>query len=340
MKASRIHGLSRRAFLARTSGIGAAALLGLPRIAQADPPPETTRIRFAYTASICLVPVFLAEEMLRLEGFSEVEYVKRPPGGLESRMMAEGMADMALDSMNGFLPAVDSGQPIVLLAGIHVGCQELLANERIRAIRDLKGKSIAVSAIGAAEHVFISSILGYVGMDPRKDVEWLTTGSYAESEQRFLEGKADAVLTFPPAAQELRAQKIGRVLLNTAKDRPWSQYYCCLAAANRQFVQQNPVATKRALRALLKAADICANEPERAARYLVEKSYESRYAMALEVLKELPYNRWRESDPEDTVRFYALRLHEVGMIKSSPQKLIAQCTDWRFLNELKRELKA
>ena len=38
------------------------------------------------------------------------------------------------------------------------------------------------------------------------------------------------------------------------------------------------------------------------------------------------------------MRFYALRLHEPGMIKS-PQKLIAQGTDWRFFNELKKEMK-
>ena len=57
-------------------------------------------------------------------------------------------------------------------------------------------------------------------------------------------------------------------------------------------------------------------------------------------MKNIPYNRWREDNPEDTLRFHSLRLHEVGMIKSSPQKLIAQGTDWRFLNEIKRELKA
>jgi len=57
------------------------------------------------------------------------------------------------------------------------------------------------------------------------------------------------------------------------------------------------------------------------------------------VLGEIPYDKWREYDPEDTVRFYALRMHDVGFIKSSPQKIIADGTDWRFLNELKRELK-
>ena len=40
------------------------------------------------------------------------------------------------------------------------------------------------------------------------------------------------------------------------------------------------------------------------------------------------------------MRFYALRLHEVGMIKSTPNTIIAEGTDWRFVNELKRELKA
>ena len=52
------------------------------------------------------------------------------------------------------------------------------------------------------------------------------------------------------------------------------------------------------------------------------------------------YGKWREYDPEDTMRFYALQMHEAGLIKSSPQKIIADGTDWRFFEELKRELKA
>jgi hypothetical protein len=57
-------------------------------------------------------------------------------------------------------------------------------------------------------------------------------------------------------------------------------------------------------------------------------------------LRDVPYNAWRTYDPENTLRFYGLRLHEVGMIKNHPQKIIAQGTDWRFLNEVKKELKA
>jgi NitT/TauT family transport system substrate-binding protein len=94
------------------------------------------------------------------------------------------------------------------------------------------------------------------------------------------------------------------------------------------------------LRAILKAADVCATEPEKAAQRLVAAGFTERYDYALETLTELPYANWREFDPEDTMRFYALRLHEVGMIKSTPNTILARGTDWRFLNELKRELKA
>jgi NitT/TauT family transport system substrate-binding protein len=113
-----------------------------------------------------------------------------------------------------------------------------------------------------------------------------------------------------------------------------------MVAGNTDFVREYPVATKRVLRAILKAADFCAADPESAARRLVDDGFTQRYDYALQTLTDLPYDRWREYDPEDTMRFYALRLHEAGMITSSPNKIIADGTDWRFLNDLKRELKA
>ena len=124
-----------------------------------------------------------------------------------------------------------------------------------------------------------------------------------------------------------------------AWDQPWSQYFCCIMYGNSDFVRDHPVATKRFMRAILKAADMCASEPERAAQRLVDGGYTERYDYALQTLTDVPYDRWREFDPEDSMRFYALRLHEVDIIKLSPNKIIAAGTDWRFLNELKRELK-
>jgi NitT/TauT family transport system substrate-binding protein len=233
---------------------------------------------------------------------------------------------------------VDQGDPVVFLAGVHVGCFEVFAGPRVKRISDLKGKTVQVTRLGGSEHVFLASIAAHVGLDPRKDVNWVAHEA-DEGLQLFVDGKVDAYLGFPPRPQELRARKVGRVILNSAVDRPWSQYFCCLVTGSREFVRKHPVATKRAVRAILKGADLCATEPERVARMIVDKKYTPRYDYALEVMKELPYGKWREYDPEDTIRFYALRLHEAGMIKSSPQKIIAQGTDWRFLKELKKELK-
>ncbi len=97
------------------------------------------------------------------------------------------------------------------------------------------------------------------------------------------------------------------------------------------------MATKRALRALLKAVDFCAAAPERAARIVADRGYP--YDYSLQTMREIAYAKWRDYDPEDAVRFYALRLREAGMIKSTPNKIITEGTDWRFFNELKRELK-
>jgi NitT/TauT family transport system substrate-binding protein len=253
--------------------------------------------------------------------------------------VAAGKADITQDAAINLAVVIDAGQPVVVLSGVHIGCWELFGGSRVKAVRDLKGKRVPISATGSEEHLLASSILALLGMDPRKDVEFVTIPLVDDQIKAFLTGGVDAMFAFPPQPQRLRAEKIGHAIIDATRDRPWSQYFCCMVGANRDFATRNPVATKRALRAILKATDICAQDPQRAARYLVAKGHEPSYETALEVLNKLPYGQWRDINPEDTMRFHALRLHEVGMIKSNPNKLIAQGTDWRFLNELKRELK-
>jgi NitT/TauT family transport system substrate-binding protein len=180
-----------------------------------------------------------------------------------------------------------------------------------------------------------------VGLNSTADFDRVDdTDPAVNSLELFAQGKIDGYLGFPPHPQELRARGFRNVLVSTAADRPWSQYFCCMLFGDRDYVRNHPVATKRALRAILKTADFCAAQPELAARRLVDRGFTPRYEYALQTLNDVPYDRWREYDPEDTIRFYALRLHESGLIKSTPQRIIADGTDWRFFNELKRELKA
>ena len=151
----------------------------------------------------------------------------------------------------------DLAKPIVALTGVHGGCYELFATDSVQSVRDLRGRTVA--ALSTAYQAFVAAMVSYVGLDPRKDITFVVE---PEAMQLFIEGKVDAILGFPPVPQELRARKIGHSVVNTTLDRPWSQYFCCMAVARREFVRKHPVATKRALRALVKATDVCAAEPE------------------------------------------------------------------------------
>ena len=329
---------TRRRFLGSASLAAAAGVLGARTALADEGPPETTIIRLGKIPGICIAPQYAVEELLRAEGFTDIRYVATD-AGRHSERMARGELDFSLNFAAPLVLSIDAGEPVTVVAGVHSGCFELFANERIRSILDLKGKSVGVQGIGSIPHVFLAVMATYVGLDPVNDVNWVSSPS-VKPKELFADGRIDAFLGFPPEPQELRARNIGHVILNSAVDRPWSQYFCCLLSGSRDFVQEHPVATKRVARAVLKATDLCVTEPERVARLLLDGGFTEDYDYALQALTEVPYDRWREYDPEDTLRFYALRLHEAGMISSSPNEILAEGTDWRFLNELKRELKA
>ena len=283
----------------------------------------------------------ITEGLLRAEGFTDIRYVLAKNGPPYAQAFEHGEIDFGPRFAPGAAHYLDTGVPITVLAGVHPGCFQLFAHEQIRAITDLKGKKVGFGdPRGSSEELFVSIMAGHVGLDPGTDLNWVTTDDVASPIELFIQGEIDAYLAFFMEFPELRARKAGHVLVDMAMDQPWSQYFCCMVVGHRDFVRQYPVATKRALRAILKATDICATDPARAARQMVEGGFARNYDMQLQLLTELPYNLWRELDPEDSMRFYALWMHEFGQIKATPNQLIAAGTDWRFLNEIKRELKA
>ena len=327
---------NRRDFL---GAAGAASLLGMDTdCAAAEPPPETARLRIAQIAGNCYAPQYAAEALLRAEGFSDLRYVRLAGSGQLYPALAAGEIDMTLAFLAPSIVRIDTDRSLVMLAGAHPGCLELFGSEHIRAIRDLKGKTVAIQSVGSAGHSFISSMVAHIGMNPQRDIHWVVM-SNEETVRGMADGKVDAFMAGPPASFELRARKIGHVVVNMAIDRPWSQYFCCMLTGNREFVAANPVATRRAMRAIFKGANLCVAAPEATARLLAGQGFSGSYDAALQLLREVPYARWRDFDAEDSVRFYALRLQEAGFIKAGPHKIIEQGTDWRFVEQLKRELK-
>jgi NitT/TauT family transport system substrate-binding protein len=287
---------SRRDFLATVAAAGAVSALGARASLADEGPPETTTIRLHLDPSICVAPWYIAEDLLRAEGFTDIRYVPVQSGPPEDQMIASGGIDFSL-----YLPATlvlrwEKDLPITALIGLHSGCFELFAHEPIRTISDLKGKRVGIDFLGTAKHLYMTIMAANIGLDPEEDIEWVADSEYDPMEL-FAEGKVDAFLGFPPEPQELRARKVGHVILNTTTDKPWSQYFCCIVAGNAEFVRDHPVATKRVLRAMLKANDVCTAEPERTARQLVDRGFTKHYDYAVETLSEIPYGAWREFDP-------------------------------------------
>ena len=331
---------TRRRFLGTAALADAAGMLPFLGARAAEPPPETTMVKLPIDPAICTMPQMIIRQLLQAEGFTDIRFVDEPPSPTNpGEQLARGDVDLMVGYASNFIVGLDKGEATTLLAGVHGGCFVLFGPEDVHGIAGLKGKTVGVPGFGTGPELLLSLMAAEVGLDPKKDLHWI--GNPKEKpKDLFIAGRVDAFLAFPPEPQELRARHIGRVIFDTAVDRPWSQYFCCMLAGNPEFVRRHPVATKRAMRAILKATDLCGSDPGSAARLLVDGGFTPRYDYAVQTLKDVRYDVWREYDAEDAIRFYALRMREAGFIKLTPQKIIAEHTDWRFLDALKRELKA
>jgi NitT/TauT family transport system substrate-binding protein len=346
------HLLSRRALLRGAAGLGLAAATGSLLSACGsggggdndasgpDPnaPLETTAIRlYSLPPANCIAPQYVAEPFLREEGFTDIHYPRLSPKDSMPRVTA-GEVDFGVAYMSRLALGIADDAPIVMLGGIHLGCWQMVATGDIKSMRDFKGKTVSIISPDFNDGLFMAMTLANVGLDLSKDVKVV---NYPPTEYARLlaSGEIDAVLAIPPVSTDLRAKGIGRVIINSVVDPPWSNYYCCGAFANRDWMEKHPVAAKRALRAVLKAADLVKKDPEGSARFIVDRGYTNNYDYTCDIFKEMPYDAWRNHDSVDSVRFYALRLKEAGILKSTPDEIIKKGTDFRYLEQLKRELK-
>jgi NitT/TauT family transport system substrate-binding protein len=286
----------------------------------------------------------MAEPFLREEGFTDVQYVRVSPKDALTTF-ATGGIDFGVAFGALITKPIEDGAPFVILGGTHLGCWQVVATGDIKTMRDFKGKTVAILGVpeGArtprfTDGIFFASTLANVGLDVNRDVNVV---NYPPSEYaRVLSsGEVDGVVAVPPVSTALRAKGIGRVVVNSITDPPWSNHYCCGPTAHRAWMEKHPVATKRALRAMLKAADVVAEDPDASARFMVDRGYTNNFDFTCDLLKQMPHDVWRrEFDPADSMRFYSLRLKEAGIIKSTPDEILERGTDFRYFTQLKKEL--
>jgi NitT/TauT family transport system substrate-binding protein len=204
---------TRRRVLATMALAGVANIAPIPRSFAAvlgEERLETTTLRLLQKPTICGAPQYVAEELLRAEGFTDIRYTKIASSAEVNDAIIQGRADFDLHFAPLWVSAIDAGGNVMILAGVHVGCFVLFGNERVRTISDLKGKSVGISGIGASDHLFLAVMAGHIGLDPKQDINWVTSLS-PRPDELFADGKIDACLGLPPrSASNLRRFAIGQ----------------------------------------------------------------------------------------------------------------------------------
>ena len=217
---------------------------------------------------------------------------------------AEGRADIAMWDTPGLMPHLDAGKPIVLLAGVHAGCYELFGNERVRSIRDLKGKT-SPSSISGAGTMSCFEHAGIRRHEPRRG-EVDRGENMRDAMNLFVDGKADAFLGFAQQPAELRAKE-DRPRYRQYRGGPALVAVFLLHGCRQPRLRAGQSGGDQAVvRAILKAADICAADPERVARYLSDKLYEPRFQIGLGCDEEASVRPLAGGQSEDTIRFHSL----------------------------------
>jgi NitT/TauT family transport system substrate-binding protein len=342
--------MRRRTFLGAAGATIAAACVPGAGSTLAFGPPETTTIRIDPHFG-CEGWTWFIEDLLREEGFTNVQIT-----GIGK--IHTGEADIGATFGNDLVHKIDAGLPYVVIGGTHTGCNQLWALPGINSIRDLRGKRIDVYSTKAGMDPVYGmwvSLLATFGIAPsevrfRDLSQNPAPGAPADQAplhgppspiiQNFLAGQSDAVLAYVDQGPALRAnpKNPGHLIFDMMMDKPWSQYYCCLLTATRDYATAYPWATKRATRAVLRGIDIVVKDRKAAVDAAVRKGYTQDGKLLLEAIQDMPYP-WREYDPADSLLYFALQLADAKLLKKTPRQIVAEGTDLAFFRQMQKELK-
>ena len=103
---------------------------------------------------------------------------------LGASQVARGEIDFSLNFIAPLILAIDQGERLTVLGGVHPGCFELFAKQDINSLVELRGRSVGVQALGTSPHLYLTSMAAYVGLDPAHDINWVT--SLKSSPRSFL----------------------------------------------------------------------------------------------------------------------------------------------------------
>jgi NitT/TauT family transport system substrate-binding protein len=298
----------------------ALALILGPGILLATDTPALKKVRISIGPAglTCNAPLFVAYEknFFKEEGL-DAELI-RGDWDFIKESLALGKIDGAQGMLMTYLKPIEQGLDVKFTAGVHKGCMHVLTakDSPLSKPEDLKGKRIGVSQIGGSPWFFAARVVGSLGMDIKRDVEW-TVYPLAELKQALEKKEVDAISVADPTGELLLSEGFAKDIVNSATDAPYKDEYCCVVVVSGQLIKSDPDTAARLTRAILKAAKWVSSNPQSAAEICVEKKYLSGTAeLNARVLAQLNYIPSVEGGAEAT-RTAASAMQKAGILDAS-----------------------
>lgn len=246
---------------------------------KSDPDDKGGKIRVAYGAGLCHAPIHIALE----NGYFKDEGLDVEASQMDSAVIAEAAGSGHLNASYGLvgklIPSIENGLAIKLTAGIHTGCIQVVTRKDsdIKTLRDLKKKKIGVASLTDSPAVIAKRGLAAqkIGVSAANmEVEFVVYAA-ADLPAALNKGAIDAYAAIDPAVSVAVKAYDYRVLLDTSKDAPFKDEYCCATFVTSDFADKHPILAEKYTKAIMTASAWIEKNPEAAAKIQVDKGYVS-----------------------------------------------------------------
>jgi NitT/TauT family transport system substrate-binding protein len=208
----------------------------------------------------------------------------------------------------------------------------LIARPEFKSVQELKGKTIMVGSIGSGPHILARMILKHFGLDPDRDVKFVSGPSSEARLAALTQGLVAGTVATPPF--DFFAKKLGLNILARSQELfMWPE-----AGLNTttKKIKEVPDEIKRVIKAGIKANRYIRTEREGTIQFLIEWQKVNK-----EIAAATYESVWKAYNDDGTVPEDALRLvieEAKKATKLNRQVSVSDVADLSILKEAQREL--
>ncbi|MBS9721451.1 aliphatic sulfonate ABC transporter substrate-binding protein [Tianweitania sp. BSSL-BM11] len=263
----------RRTVLA---GLAATALFGgcmWPAVAAEV---EVSKVSYGGSPWLSHYPVWVGiKKGLFAQHGLEVQWQSFSTGSARMSSLAIGEIDFGGTGSISAIALMASGAKafyVIAAPDSYATVEGIITTPDINSVADLKGKKLGVP-FATSSHVLALDVLEQAGLDPNKDVTLINLPS-SDAPSALMAKQVDAVTTWTPAFNSLKAQPNTKVLLDAREFSLYKQFKLGpgpdLLVVNQSFADKNPKSTTAFLQGYFEASQFIKDNPDEAAKILME----------------------------------------------------------------------